>query len=366
LQNIALSPIVKNESELMKTFLTVIAAAALTLSASAQAAAPISLTEGFDNVAQLDGWVLNNVNAGATSWFQGNTGIFDAQAGAAASYAAASLTAGQAPNGAIDNWLITPEITLTGATRITFYTRNAEEGTNDTLGLLFSAGAGTSITGFKTSLLSIDSAAYPGDWTRYTADFTGTGTGRFAFHYTGNFEDSGYIGIDSVSIAAVPEPSTWLMMGLGLAGVGFMARRSRRAAAGAGLALAALGMSGGAMAADEKGMVVVRDAETGQLRAPTAAEYKALVPQTIRSSSLAAGNTKTAQVVTRADGTRVASAASKVMYSVVTKNADGTLSEACAADEHVAHAHAHAASQAHVASNNPRAAQAKERNYEAQ
>jgi len=349
----------------MKTFLTVIAAAALTLSATAQAAAPTSLTEGFDNIQQLDGWVINNVNAGATSWFQGNTGIFDAQAGATNSYAAANFNAGQAPDGAIDNWLITPEITLTGATRITFYTRNAaEEGSNDTLGLLFSAGNGVEITGFKTSLLSIDSAAYPGDWTRYTADFTGTGTGRFAFHYTGNFEESGYIGIDSVSIAAVPEPSTWLMMGLGLAGVGFMARRSRRAAAGAGLALAALGMSTGAMAADEKGMVVVRDAETGQLRAPTAAEYKALVPQTIRSSSLAAGNTKTSQVVTRADGTRVASVANKVMYSVVTKNADGTLSEACAADEHAAHAQA--AAQAHVASNNPRAAQAKERNYEAQ
>jgi len=341
----------------MKTFLTVIAAAALTLSASAQAAAPTSLTEGFDDIQLLNGWVINNVNAGATSWFQGNTGIFDAQAGAADSYAAANLTAGPAPDGAIDNWLITPEVTLTGATRITFYTRNAaEEGSNDTLGLLFSAGNGTSITGFKTSLLSIDSTAYPGDWTRYTADFTGTGTGRFAFHYTGNFEDSGYIGIDSVSIAAVPEPSTWLMMGLGLAGVGFMARRSRRAAAGAGLALAALGMSAGAMAADEKGMVVVRDAETGQLRAPTAAEYKALVPQTVRSSSLAAGNTKTAQVETRANGTRVASVASKVMYSVVTKNADGTLTEACAADENAALA----------ASNNQRTAQAKERNYEAQ
>lgn len=342
----------------MKTFLTLFASAALTLSASAHAdTPPTSLTEGFDNISSLSGWVINNANGGQ-SWFQGNDGIFAAQAGADNSYAAANFLSGASSTGAIDNWLITPELTLSGTTRITFFTRTASagEGFDDNLGLLFGAGSGSEITGFKTSLLSIDSAAYPGDWTRYTAEFTGTGTGRFAFHYTGNVNASDYIGLDSVSISAVPEPSTWAMLGLGLAGVGFMARRSRRAAAGAGLALAALGMSSGAMAADDKGMVVVRDAETGQLRAPTAAEYKQLAPQTLKSAALQAGSTKQSQVVTRANGTRVASVANKVLYSVVTKNADGSLTEACAENEDAALA----------ATQTPRAAQAKERNYEAQ
>ena len=343
----------------MKTFLTLFASAALTLSACAHAETPpTSLTEGFDNVSSLDGWIINNVNAGATSRFQGNTGAFAAQAGAANSYVAANFNAGTPFGGAIDNWLISPELTLAGTTRVTFYTRNsAEEGfDNDTLGLLFSAGAGSAITGFKTSLLSVDSTAYPGDWTKYTVDFTGSGTGRFAFHYTGDYDSSSYIGIDSLTISAVPEPSSWLMLGLGMAGVGLMARRSRRAAAGAGLALAALGMSQGAMAADQQGMVVVRDAESGQLRAPTAAEHKALVGKPIKSSEAVAGLVKAPAVQVRSNGTRVASASSKAVFSVVTRNADGTLSEACVTDEHAAPA----------ATNNLRTAQAKERNYEAQ
>ena len=70
---------------------------------------------------------------------------FTAQAGAANSYVAANFNAGTPFGGAIDNWLISPELTLAGTTRVTFYTRNsAEEGfDNDTLGLLFSAGAGS-------------------------------------------------------------------------------------------------------------------------------------------------------------------------------------------------------------------------------
>ncbi|MCW5623505.1 MAG: DUF4465 domain-containing protein [Burkholderiales bacterium] len=34
-----------------------------------------------------------------------------------------------------------------------------------------------------------------------------------------------YFALDNLSVAAVPEPSTWWMMGLGLAALGFAARR---------------------------------------------------------------------------------------------------------------------------------------------
>jgi hypothetical protein len=39
------------------------------------------------------------------------------------------------------------------------------------------------------------------------------------------------LGVASSPVAAVPEPSTWAMMLLGLAGLGFAFRRSRRKAA---------------------------------------------------------------------------------------------------------------------------------------
>jgi hypothetical protein len=348
----------------MKTFLTLFASAALTLSAAAHAdTPPTSLIEGFDDVGALSGWTINGSSAEA--WFQGNNGIFDAYAGGARSYIASSYLRA-ADDGSIDNWLITPEFTLSGTTQLTFYTRGSSaEGFGDTLHVAF--GTGTAPSGFSDVLLTVGGGtAYPDGWTRYTATVTGTGTGRFGFHYTGSYDTSNYIGIDSVAIAAVPEPSTWLMLGLGLAGVGFAARRSRRAAAGAGLALAALGMSAGASAAEtaqesvvkESGMVVVRDAESGQLRAPTPAEYRKLVPQSAkaREAALARGVSKAPQVVVNKHGARALNVEHKAVYSVLTRNADGTLTEACVTGEDAANA----------LIDNQRTAQAKDKHYEAQ
>ena len=345
----------------MKTFLTLFASAALTLSAAAHAETPQSLTEGFDDIGSLGGWVLGG---GSTGWFQGNAGIFAAQSGAAGSYIAASYNSADLGTDLIDSWLITPEFTVSGATRLTFYTRDsAEEGFSDNLQVLFSAGSGTAASGFTTSLVTLTGVAYPNGWTQYTADLGafGAATGRVGFHYTGNYETASYIGIYSVAIAAVPEPSTWLMLGLGLGAVGFAARRSRRAAAGAGLALAALGMSQGAMAHDiakDQGLVVVRDAETGALRAPTAEEYRALVPSAAaaQEKKFARGIVTAPKVTVARNGTRSASVADKAVYSVVTRNADGSLDEACATGEEAANALV----------NNTRTAQAKEQRYEAQ
>jgi hypothetical protein len=348
----------------MKTFLTLFASAALTLSAAAHAETPpTSLTQGFDDIGSLGGWVLD---AGTTGWFQGNA-QYGSQAGAAGSHIAANYNLADLGTNLVDSWLISPEFTYSGATRLTFYTRDsAEEGWNDKLDVLFSAGSDTAVSGFTTSIVSISGEAYPDGWTRYTYDFTGAGTGRIGFHYTGDYDTASYIGIDSVAIAAVPEPSTWLMLGLGLGAVGFAARRSRRAAAGAGLALAAMGMSQGAMAhettqqavAKDQGMVVVRDAETGALRAPTAEEYRALVP-----SAAAAHARRTERGVSTApraqvnkNGSRSLSVADKAVYSVVTRNADGTLTEACVTGEDAANALVH----------NTRTAQAKEARYEEQ
>jgi hypothetical protein len=61
------------------------------------------------------------------------------------------------------------------------------------------------------------------------------GTHEFAFHFSRGetlFGRAPYFGIDGVNliqqqVSAVPEPSTWAMMLLGFAGVGFIAYRRK-------------------------------------------------------------------------------------------------------------------------------------------
>lgn len=60
----------------------------------------------------------------------------------------------------------------------------------------------------------------------FTADFATTGSGLLSFSTPVNSGDAD-TGLDLVKISAVPEPSTWLMMILGFAGVGFMAYRRK-------------------------------------------------------------------------------------------------------------------------------------------
>lgn len=79
--------------------------------------------------------------------------------------------------------------------------------------------------------------------------------------------------------------------------------------------------------AKQDGMVVVRDAQTGKLRAPTPDEAKAL-----RARTPAAGLAPAREpaVTTRRDGARGVRLGEKTMvYEVVTRGADGSLSSQC-------------------------------------
>ena len=81
-----------------------------------------------------------------------------------------------------------------------------------------------------------------------------------------------------------------------------------------------------AAAQEQSGMIVVRDAQTGQLRAPTAAESRALAPPA--SASMRAQGQPA--LVTHPGGSRQVRLGERgLVYSVVTRGADGKLREQC-------------------------------------
>ena len=213
---------------------TLTAALALALAAAIPAAlaAPVEVfSEGFNNINHLPGWVqLNHSTPQGNGWFQGNTAIFGAQSGPNGSYIAANYLSAQFGSGTVDSWLLTPVIKLYGASTFSFFTRSAgDPGYTDTLQVYFSPGAGTDAGAFTDLLATIGGGAYPGAWTQVSTDFSFMGAGRFAFHYTGDASTLDYIGIDSVRVlSAVPEPSSALMLGLGLGAVGLLRRRARK------------------------------------------------------------------------------------------------------------------------------------------
>lgn len=318
----------------MKTSTSLIAAAALSLAASCPVAAQgIIIVENFNNVGTLPGWVQtnNSVQAGQP-WFQGNPGVFAAQAGAPDAYIAANYLSALNGVGTVDNWLITPVLTLAGPTELSFYTRSTgTAGFSDTMEVRFSSGSGTATSGFSTLLATIGGAqVYPSSWQHFTSSLTASGSGRFAFRYTGNAEAANYIGLDTVSVSAVPEPAAWLLLGFGLAALALLRGMRRRGVLAMLLAGAAIALP----AAAQEGMIVVRDAQTGQLRAATAAEIKALHEQT-----KALHPVKPAQdmAVRRDDGTlRKRLGESGMVFEVMTRDADGKLVTQCVSGERAA------------------------------
>jgi hypothetical protein len=216
----------------MKPVNSLLAAAAMSLAAigapAAQAQSIEVLNEGFSNVSGLSDWAqVNNSVPPGISWFQGNADIFAAQAGAADSYAAVNFLSAAGTGGTVDNWLITPELSLSGATTLSFFTRRAADlGFNDRLEVLFSAGGGLDVSGF-TVLTTIGGAGdYATDWQQYKLNLDASGTGRFAFRYFGEADTLNYVGLDTVSVVtAVPEPSTWAMLGVGLGLFGLRRRK---------------------------------------------------------------------------------------------------------------------------------------------
>ncbi len=214
---------------------------AVALACTTSAHANTLLNEGFENVAGLTGagWVQNNLSSPVgLPWGQGFVGPFAAQAGTPVSYAVANFeSAAFGSGGVIDNWLITPMLTFGASNTVTFWTRTVFNPSifPDRLELRLSLdGSGTDPTAFTTTLVSVNpdltSTGYPNVWTQYSATFAAAPdvTGRLAFRYTvpSNF-NADFIGLDSVSVTAVPEPQTAALLLLGLGTVIAAARRRR-------------------------------------------------------------------------------------------------------------------------------------------
>ncbi|MFD2365852.1 choice-of-anchor J domain-containing protein [Pseudoduganella sp. GCM10020061] len=318
----------------MKLLTSMLTAAALALSSAAYAdsPAPSTLAEQFDNPSSMPGWVsLNQSTHPGQGWFQGNAGVFSAHSGAPDSYLAANYLTSSLDEGTIDLWLISPVLSLNGATQFSFHARSAGgAGYMDGLEVLYGYGTGTDVTAFVSlgSMMPV-----PDTWTAFQASINATGEGRFAVRYHGAAQLSNYVGIDSMTMTApVPEPATYVMLCIGLAALlGF--RHSRAMVACGAIAISSAAFAGGQ--APEGGMVVVRDPQTGQLRAPTPAEFRAL---TGLATSLQAGKVApAAPSVRRADGTVRRSMGSEAMtYSVVSRDKNGKLTIECVTGEHAA------------------------------
>ena len=135
----------------------------------------------------------------------------------------------QGPLSGIDQVVAT---TVGQAYALTFYVGNQDDA-------LPNYGAASSVlltvTGhpskaFTTDMNTTDNVT----WQEFTYDFVATSTST-TIAFTNNTVDDNYAGLDNVDLELgkpVPEPSTWMMMCLGFAGLGFAGyRASRRTAA---------------------------------------------------------------------------------------------------------------------------------------
>lgn len=189
-------------------------------SSVAWAGSPL-LQEGFDNAGIPAGWSVANFsdNPASEGWFRpiSPADTFGAQAGAADSYIATSVFTGVVdangnPTGRIDTMLATPVISMSDTTVLNFSTRTL---TGNPYGETLRVGA--IVAGSFVELMTINpslvAGSYPEQWAQYAVTLPGQGdgiTGRYFFEYqvpdakvAGNF-----IGLDSVTVSAVPEPGT--------------------------------------------------------------------------------------------------------------------------------------------------------------
>lgn len=216
--------------------------------------AQAAYVQNFDVVVPA-GWALasNNVPTGGAIWYQGippavDPLSFPAFNGAPDAYAATGYTQ---VNTKIDTWLISPELVLSTGDTFSFYARQQQyDGPGNINGFANALQARLSTSGNSTIIgnaygdvgvfntLGVDinpgftKTGMPEVWTQYNFTYLGgPATGRVGFRfYTPDVATIGsYIGVDAFETTAnlVPEPTSFALMGIGLAGLAFRRYRNR-------------------------------------------------------------------------------------------------------------------------------------------
>lgn len=245
-----------------------IAFLSVALSANAQV-----FTEGFDDpspafltdVLKSNGWVITNNSSpiGDQNWNQGLPGVqtdglgLNAQSdppSAANSFIQTNFGAGQT-GATVSDWLVTPLLNLQNGSVVTFYTAadpNVTLDPNELQVWLSLSSASTVNVGstaasgmggdFTKELLDINPGAlinngvqggYPTNWTLETivlSGISGPTVGRIGFRYylPNNVAEGTTIGIDTLSVTTVPEPSLLALLTFGGLGLVFFKLREWR------------------------------------------------------------------------------------------------------------------------------------------
>jgi len=211
-----------------------LAATALALAASAQAGPLVD--ESFDDVTTLagKGWVLTNdsIPTGTTAWFQGDVSaagdVFYGDGSSGGGYIAANYN-NAATGGFVNNFLITPIFSTETAGTVSFLAKaDVVDPYYDLIRIGFSSGSSSPFNFSLSPAITLS-----GDWVQYTFSYAAAGIGsvaRFAIDYTGWANNANYIGVDSFTVTPVPEPSSWALLGLGLACMVVYSRRRSAAA----------------------------------------------------------------------------------------------------------------------------------------
>ncbi len=124
----------------------------------------------------------------------------------------------------------------------------------------------------------------------------------------------------------------------------------KRCATGMAIALLMAAFAPAQAAGEQQGLRIVRDPDTGKLRAPSAEEVRKMEEKAAKKAGVVTNEAEPVSYKLKNGGVGARLPESTMSYSVLTRKADGTTAMQCVTGEHAAHAHTHA--HVHAAASN--------------